>query len=249
MSTVEGLHGPVADIGAPEADLDASTDRYARRFSGPAGRWLLARQTRILRELIAPWPRSRVLDVGGGHGQVAAPLREDGHAVHVHASSARALGRAAGVPGVEFGWGSLTDLPHPDRSFDVVTSFRILAHVGDWERLLAEACRVARHAVIVDFPAPGGFNLLEPVLFGLKRRIEGDTRRYVSLSRAEVSACARSHGFAHRHEIGQFVLPMVLHRKLARPAVSDRLERTLRAAGLGDRAGSPVIARITREAM
>lgn len=231
----------VADIGSDQPDLDPSTERYARRFEGRAGEWLLSRQTAALRQLIAPWPNAQVLDVGGGHGQVAAPLLKDGHRVRVRASSEAALGRVRKLPTVETEVGRLTALPHADRSFDVVTSFRVLAHVGDWRTLLDEMARVARHAVIVDFPIPGGVNALEPLLFGLKKRVEGDTRRFETMSRRDVRDCLAAKGLGHVRAVGQFVLPMVLHRKLNRPAVSGALERSLAATGLGAALGTPVI--------
>jgi ubiquinone/menaquinone biosynthesis C-methylase UbiE len=243
------LVAPVADIGSNQPDLDSSTERYARRFEGTVGEWLLSRQTAALRQLIAPWPAAQILDVGGGHGQIAAPLLADGHRVRVFASSEAALGRSRSLlhPRVETEVGSLAALPHPDRSFDVVTAFRVLAHIGDWQALLGEMCRVARHAVIFDFPIPGGVNALEPLLFGLKKWIEEDTRRYQTISGRKVRDCLAAQGFGETHAIGQFILPMVLHRTLGRPRVSDALERVLGATGLGAAIGTPVILRATRQ--
>jgi ubiquinone/menaquinone biosynthesis C-methylase UbiE len=48
--------------------------------------------------------------------------------------------------------GSVTELPFPDASFDVVGSFKVLAHVPEIGRALAEMVRVTR---------PGGFVLAE----------------------------------------------------------------------------------------
>ncbi len=233
----------VADIGSEFADLDPSTDRYARRFQGPAGEWLLSCQTKALRRLCAPYPGARVLDVGGGHAQVATPLLDDGHEVCVYASSQEALGQMRRLhrPGLTTEVGPLRALPYADRSFDVVTSFRILAHVGDWQAFLGELCRVARRAVIVDFPIASGANTLEPLLFGLKKRLEGDTRRFQTMSRPQVLKTLAAAGFAPQGEIGKFVLPMVVHRKLARPAHSARLEAKLRALRLDRSFGTPVV--------
>ena len=231
----------VADIGSEFADLDPATERYAKRFSGPAGEWLLSRQTAALRQLIAPWPQGTVLDVGGGHGQVAKPLRDDGYNVHVLASSDAALGRVTEMDGVQTKIGSLMTLPYADNSFDIVTSFRILAHIGNWQNLVAELCRVARHAVIVDFPISGGANALEPLLFGIKKRVEGDTRRYQTMTHKSVQACMSENGFARTDKIGQFVLPMVVHRKLNQPKISAPLEATLGKLGLARLMGTPVV--------
>jgi ubiquinone/menaquinone biosynthesis C-methylase UbiE len=57
--------------------------------------------------------------------------------------------RARGLDVVE---GSATALPFPAASFDVVCSFKVLAHVPDIETALAEMVRVAR---------PGGYVLAE----------------------------------------------------------------------------------------
>lgn len=238
----------IADIGSAYADLAPSTELYARRFKGPAGEWLLSRQTEALLRLSADFAGMTVLDVGGGHGQVARPLLSRGSAVCVHASTEEALGHLCehSEPGLKTSTGSLTELPFPDRSFDLVTSFRILAHIGDWQAYLAELCRVARRAVIVDFPISGSVNALQPLLFGLKKRFEGDTRRYQAMSRIEVRNALTRVAFKSTCEIGQFVLPMVVHRKMSRPAVSSWMEHGLTRMGLDRSLGTPIILRAER---
>lgn len=233
--------GAPADIGSWQADLDPSSARYAARFSGPTGEWLLSRQTDALMRLAARYPGARVLDVGGGHGQTAAPLIAAGHDVTVLASSEAAFGRAAALTGARLVAGALMAPPFPDRSFDLVVSVRMLAHIGDWRRYLSGLTRVARRAVIVDFPIPGGANALGPLLFGLKRRLEGDTRRYETMSKADVRAAFAHHGFAPAGEIGQFVLPMAVHRGLKAPRLSGALEGALGGIGLARAFGAPVV--------
>ena len=232
-----------ADIGSAEADLDPSSERYAARFSGPAGEWMKARQTSALTELIAEIGEGRVLDVGGGHGQTARPLVEAGRDVTVFASSEAAYGQATKIssPLLAFAHGDLNDLPFPDQSFDVVISFRIMAHIGDWRRYLAGLCRVARRGVVVDFPIPGGVNALQPLLFGVKKRLEGDTRRFDVMTKSDVRDTLIAQGLAPAKPIGQFVLPMVLHRKLNAPAISGAMERSLRTVGLASAIGTPVV--------
>ncbi len=245
--TADDTHA-VADIGSSQADLDASTDRYAKRFGGSGGVWLLSRQTAALRSLIGEDRGARVLDVGGGHGQIAAPLLEDGHSVTVHASSEAALGQVRRLdhPNLALSTGGLMPLPFADGSFDVVTSFRIMAHIGDWRGYLAELARVARQAVIVDFPIPSGANALAPLLFGLKKKIEGDTRRFDTIRRADARDVLEQAGFTPTGEIGQFVVPIVVHRKLAMPRLSAALERACGGIGLASMLGTPVVLRADR---
>ena len=230
------------DIGSYDPDLVSSSGRYAKRFQGPAGDWLLKRQSAILRELIRTWPSASVLDIGGGHAQVARPLIADGHRLRVRVSSPDALGQLSHLDSdlLSTETGPLTELPHADRSFDVVTSIRILAHVCHWDRLVAEMCRVARHAVIIDFPTQRAGNLFGDRLFALKKRVEGDTRRYRLFRHEEVRAHLAAQGFATGRAVGQFVLPMVVHRVLKRPGLSSFLEGGLAAMG-GAAIATPVI--------
>jgi len=70
------------------ADADAATEQYARRFEGPVGRWFLELQTRITFKALAGLAYgATILDVGGGHAQVAPPLSEAGFRVTVVGSS------------------------------------------------------------------------------------------------------------------------------------------------------------------
>ncbi|MEL6680037.1 MAG: class I SAM-dependent methyltransferase [Pseudomonadota bacterium] len=245
--TQQAALSEIADIGSAQADLDPSTDRYAKRFTGPAGEWMLGRQTAALRSFMPDGPVS-VLDVGGGHGQVARPLLADGHEVTVLASTEQALGQVRDIvdPRLKTEFGSLTEVPFGDQSFDIVTSFRIMAHIGEWNALLAEMMRVARRAIIIDFPIPGGVNALEPLLFGLKKKLEGDTRKFATMTRPDVEAALRGGGFARTRHVGQFVLPMVVHRKLKRPGISAALEKM--CGGLAPRIGTPVVLCAQRDA-
>ena len=238
----------VADIGSDQADLDPSTDRYAQRFQGAAGEWLLSRQTHALRTHLKGESALNILDVGGGHAQVARPLCADGHRVTVHASSQDALGQVLKFehPNLTQSVGALRQLPFEDQSFDVVTSFRIMAHIGDWQPFLTELLRVARKTIVIDFPIPGGVNALEPLLFGLKKRIEGNTRKFDTMTRPDVRHVIESAGWTETAAIGQFVLPMVLHRKLSVPTISAALEGGLAALGLAGAVGTPVVLRADR---
>jgi hypothetical protein len=122
-----------------------------------------------------------------------------------------------------------------------------MAHIGDWRGYLAELARVARQAVIIDFPIPSGVNALEPLLFGLKKRVEGDTRRFDTIRTADVCRSLESAGFSRTTEVGQFVLPIVMHRKLGLPRLSSVLERGCASFGLASALGTPVILRADRK--
>ena len=226
-----------------QPDVHSSTEVYARRFEGQAGRYLLDVQTRALLRLVAPWPGASVLDVGGGHGQAAAPLAEAGYAVTVLASGVAAFGRTRLIESerVRLAVGELYAPAFPDQSFDVSIALRMMAHVADWRALVRGLCRVTRRAVILDFPIPGGSNALAPVLFGMKKKFEGDTRGFRVIGKPEVRRAFAENGFTVDETIGQFVLPMAVHRALKAPGVSRVLEAALRGCGLAHRIGTPVI--------
>jgi SAM-dependent methyltransferase len=242
-----------ADI--PElADVETSSEDYARRFAGPVGRYFLKVQEEIALRLLAPWPRARVLDVGGGHAQVAPALVRSGQQVTVAGSRAvcrERLDREMPAGMFEFQACDLLDLPFPDRSFDAVLSFRLLAHEERWRRLAAELARVARRAVIVDYSDTRSFNALYGPLFSWKKKVEGNTRTFINFRPGEVKAELDRHGFGRPVEVRQFFVPMVVHRALGKALRTAGPSRLLEAAGSGlglTRAlGSPVILRVERE--
>ncbi len=232
------------------ADIETSSDGYAARFAGPTGAWMLRVQEALVLDLLrAPGVRT-VLDVGGGHGQLAAPLCRRGFEVTVAASAESCRRRIA--PLVESGRcrfvvGDLLGLPFADRSFDAVFCFRLATHCGRWPELIAELCRLARRAVILDYPTGQSLNRVAPRLFGVKKRLEGNTRTFRLFRHAEIEAAFRAHGFRPGRRAGQFLLPMVLHRVARCQPLSAGLEAAFRSAGLARRWGSPVIAEMLRE--
>lgn len=94
---------------------------------------------------------ARVLEVGCGTGLILGRIAEfASHATGVDLSAGMlARARERGLSVVQ---GSATALPCSDASFDVVCSFKVLAHVPDIRAALAEMARVTR---------PGGYVLAE----------------------------------------------------------------------------------------
>ncbi len=96
-----------------------------------------------LRAALAGAPGRRLLDVGGGTGNYAAALREEGWQPVVCDRSADMLARAA-AKGLETVEGDAQALPFEDASFDAVICVSMLHHVDDRPRALAEQRRVLR---------------------------------------------------------------------------------------------------------
>ena len=147
-----------------------------------------------------------------------------------------------------FALGDMFALPVETASFDLVISVRLVPHVEDWPRLLAEMCRVSRRTVLFDYPSLSGLNALTPLLFSLKKSLEGNTRTYLSFTRHQLADELARHGFADVHEVKQFLLPMVVHRQARGAAPLRWLESLFRIAGLTALWGSPIILRADRRA-
>lgn len=226
------------------ADIETSNDDYATRFRGKTGAWMLDVQTRLTRRLLAGLPRGTLLDVGGGHGQLAHPLADDGWDVTVLGSAPSCEHRIHDLTGAgraKFVVGNVIDLPFPDNSFDAVICFRLLTHCGQWERLAKELCRVSRGPVICDYPTSQSINAIAPMFFAAKKRLERNTRHWRLFRHREVTEAFAAAGAKIRARRKQFALPMALHRALKCAALSAFLEGLCRLTGVTALCGSPVI--------
>lgn len=241
---------PASPPSFPEtADIHTSADEYATRFAGRTGAWMLEVQERITLDFLRPFAAKTVLDVGGGHGQLARPLCRDGYEVTVLGSAPACEHRIRDLTrtgACRFVVGNVIALPFPDRSFDAVICFRLVTHCGRWPELIAELCRVARQAVIVDYPTSQSLNTIAPALFGAKKKLEKNTRPWRLFRHDEVLGEFEKQGWRVANRTGQFFFPMVVHRMLSTRPLSVLLEAVSRAPGLNRRWGSPVIASLVK---
>ncbi len=233
-----------------DADIGTSSEDYARRFTGGVGRWFVATQSRLTLGLLRALPAgASVLDVGGGHAQIAPPLIEAGYEVTVVGSDPICAARLE--PWItqgrcRFDAANLRSLPYPDRSFDAVVCLRLLPHSVEWTGLIRELCRVARRSVVLDYPSSRSVNALSSRLFRLKRAIELNTRRFLLFTPEEIGDAFRESGFTVREEHPQFLFPMVLHRLTGRANLSRIAETPGRVLGLTRWFGSPILIRADR---
>lgn len=96
-----------------------------------------------LREALAGAPGPRLADVGGGTGNYALALRDDGFEPLVVDRSEAMLARAA-AKGLATLHADAESLPLADASFDAAMLVSMLHHVEDRAAVLAEACRIVR---------------------------------------------------------------------------------------------------------
>lgn len=232
------------------ADIETASDDYASRFSGEIGKWMLKKQSDIVLDLLKDNPDTKVLDVGGGHAQLARPLVDKGYSVTVHGSAEVCSERISDLienDKCKFVCSSMFKLPFEDASIDTLLCFRLITHCDEWPRLIAELCRVAQHSIIIDYPTSKSLNAISSgKLFSFKKKLEGNTRSWRLFNRNELETEFKKSGFQCKIEKKEFFLPMVLHRTLRCPALSAFMEKICSALGLTKLWGSPVIMQLER---
>jgi ubiquinone/menaquinone biosynthesis C-methylase UbiE len=99
-----------------------------------------------------PYARgARVLEVGCGTGLILSRLAERAHSA-VGIDLSRGMLARARARGLDVAQALATELPFPDASFDLVCSFKVLAHVPNIHQAMREMARVT---------APGGHVVAE----------------------------------------------------------------------------------------
>lgn len=133
-------------------DPESYYDEFATWYERERGRGYHAFLDRMEIGTAAPHIQGReILEAGCGTGLVLEGLAQLAkRAVGVDISAG--MLEKARERGLEVVKGSVTDLPFDDDSFDAVVSFKVLAHVPDLGKALAECARVTR---------PGGTLVLE----------------------------------------------------------------------------------------
>ena len=234
-------------------DIETASDAYARRFEGPVGQFFLETQNGCVGRLIGPdcGRGMRVLEVGGGHGQLTRLLLEAGFTVTVQGSAAECSRRLRPLldefpDRLSFVGSGLWRLPFADRAFDLVIGIRLLAHVERWQELLAEMARVSRRQVIVSYSPASSFNLLAPLFYWAKLVIEGNTRPYACYHTALLVRCMSGLGFDDVAVEKQFVIPMAVHRGLRMRSLSQAAEAVCRRLGLTRLFGAPALLSVKR---
>ena len=229
------------------ADIETSSEDYASRFAGAIGQWLLKVQEDATLKMLSAYPNAKILEVGGGHGQLTGALIENEYDVTVLGSAPiceTRIKKFVDANQCQFKVGNVLDLPYPDNTFDVVISYRFLAHVTQWQQFSSELARVASKAVIVDYPTVRSANAIAPYLFKLKKGLEGNTRPFICYQEAEIIDFFQSIGLQKAARYPQFFWPMVLHRAFKNPLLSSSLEGLSRLLGLTYLFGSPVILKL-----
>jgi len=215
------------------------------RFSGPIGRMLAETQEQVIASFLAPLDGRTVLDVGTGTGRAAIALARrgavatglDASAEMLTVAERRAAEQAVRVTFVK---GDVHSLGFPAESFDAVVCLRVLMHTPDWRRSLGELCRVARHRVVLDYPALSSAAALQAATRHVVHRLGARVEAYRVFSDRAFRIALAEHGFRIVNSHRQFVLPIAFHKTLGSASATSRIERALDAVGLRRLLGSPV---------
>jgi len=239
-------------------DIHSGSADYASRFSGLVGAWMLDVQWRAIYDLVTPMvpPPGPVLDIGGGHGQLALRLAKAGYDVTVLATNFLAWETLRQeISGLDSASDNLISerlsivegpIDNPSRlfspkSFPLVLAVRMLTHLEQWETFIKEMCLVAEKQVVFDYPSSTSINFLKEILFGVKRRVEGNTRSYLVFDDNKIESTINDANYSVVKKYRQFFLPMAFHRLIQLPGVSDTLEKIAKSIGITPLFGSPVV--------
>ena len=230
-------------------DIETSTSNYAKRFSGDSGKYLLNIQEKTISNILKYQKVRTVLDIGGGHGQLTQFFIDRGCDVTIIGSSDNCFNRIKNKYSkndINIVTGNLLNTPFKNESFDLVISIRLISHLHNWDALIKESCRLAKTNVVLDYPPILGYNLLSPVFFRLKKSIEKNTRKYKCFSHNKLQKEFIQHGFSINQKIGQFLLPMSLHRLFKSPAFVKSIEEYTHQSRVFNNLKSPIILRADR---
>jgi 2-polyprenyl-3-methyl-5-hydroxy-6-metoxy-1,4-benzoquinol methylase len=237
---------PAAAAPSPFSRKDAAEQYDADRFGGAFGSYLERQEVEVFTRLIGA--HDAILDAGAGTGKLSLPwLREGRDVTSVDRSRAMLAqaARKAAAAGLRTRLvvADVQALSFPDRAFPCTVSSRVLMHVADWRRAVAELCRVTARLLVIDFPATASAAGLDAAL---KRRLPrwGPPRlAYQTFRPGEVRAELAHQGFRVTETQRAFLLPVRLHRWLDRPDQSRTLESTAARLGLTRLVGSHVTVR------
>jgi ubiquinone/menaquinone biosynthesis C-methylase UbiE len=142
--------------------------QYDSWYENPQNRFVADLEDQILLRLLQPVRGERVLDIGCGTGRHLAMFLKMGLDItgldaspHMLEIARKRLGSRA-----ELHQGFAQDLPFEDNSFNIATLMTTLEFVDETQKVLAEACRVAKDRIFLGV-------LNRYAVKGIERRLTG----------------------------------------------------------------------------
>jgi|SRR3972149_5886461 len=133
-----------------------------------------------------------------------------------------------------------------DKTFDCVLSSRMLMHLTDWRKGIAELCRVSKNVVILDFPPLLSFGGFDSLLKRFFKIFIGHTLTYKTFLINSIAQEFQKNHFKVVLQRKQFFFPYSFHRWLNLPWLSERIEKFVGIIGLIRFMGAPVTVKAVR---
>jgi SAM-dependent methyltransferase len=227
---------PAAAVSSPFSRRNAAEQYDADRFGGAFGSYLERHEVEVFTRLIGG--HDVVLDAGAGTGKLSLPwLREGREVTSVDRSGAMLAltARKAAAQGLRTRliMADVEALCFPNRAFPCTVSSRVLMHVTDWRRAVAELCRVTGRLLVIDFPASGSAAGVDAALKRhLRHRSAANRLPYRTFRPGAVRGELARQGFYVTETHRAFLLPLRWHRWLNRPERSRAAEAIASSFGL-----------------
>lgn len=227
-------------------------ERYdEERFGGAFGRYLRDHEIAVFLSMVEG-AHGWVLDVGAGTGKLSLPLMRHSRQVislDVSPEMLRFARESADQEGLDLTpvVCDVHDLCFGNETFECVVASRLLMHLADWRKAIAELCRVTRGAIVVDFTpwrSLAGVTSLFMQCWSFFRA-DIDLPKVFLIRR--VTRELRRQSFRLVMLKRSFFLPMTFHRWLDRPMLSVKMEGLCRRLGLVQCFGAPVSLLAIRE--
>lgn len=216
----------------------------ASRFGGPIGTLIKETQESIIFTMLPDVAEWNVIDVGAGTGRLTFPFLARGARVTACDASPQmleVLKEKTGNSGLNILVSDAHQLDVGDQQFDCAISSRMLMHVVDWKKVLAELCRVSKDWVIFDFPPRHFFLLTAPIWHFVRGIVQKDVQKYRTFGVREMRNELERNGFEVMYIDHGFFLPVWVHRKISSRRFTTSIESWFRALGVTRFAGSPLM--------
>lgn len=221
------------------------------RFGGPIGGYLREYQEEQLERWIPETDGRTILDIGAGTGRTAIPLARAGARV-IAADASEEMLRVAKKRAeqldvdIEFSVSDVMDLPFASRQFQTILIFRVLMHVTDWKKAVAEICRCASEEIIFDFPPRRALAALLVPWRWLKSKWDSSVQRFRVFSLSELRREFQKHGFRFEEVERLWFLPIAVHKKIGKRGFTTGIETFFARLGLRRLFGAPITVRAKR---
>jgi len=185
------------------------------RFGGKIGEEIKLTQEKIVFSALGDVKGWKILDLGAGTGRMTIPLLDAGAKVTACDASSQmleVLKQKTSNADLTVSVADAHQLEFPDQTFDCSLSFRMLLHVIEWKKALAELCRISKDWLVFDFPPRHGFLLLTPIRHRIHKMVKGSVQAYRTLPLREVKEEIGKNGFQIVKEDPGFFLPLVIYR-------------------------------------